>query len=353
MPSDARGYGARDDTAFFKKLKQAIDGAPRDLAKRPDVSNYKDDGYLGRLTDGAFALLADDEDSQAIAPHFSAPTLTAEDGRAELGCVLDGFFDRAARWHGADRECRCDPEHAAIAVDLGLGKSRFARVRLGYFIEHAKTEGRPHRILWMVPIHRLGNESAADMRDLGLHVAVLRGRDAADPSAPGLTMCVNLTAVADAQAIGESVETALCGTLAGACCPFHATCAYQAQKPRAVAADVVILANQGLFNAMNKTMRANLALTIIDEAFWQTGLAHYTIRLPGFAAEPTTWPVLRDANAQREGFTMDGVRMSRRRRRKAGDLPPRWLRTRTRRPNCTIFAGRPRRRSKRSRTKGC
>ena len=56
-------YGSRDDDSFRETLRAAIRAATR----RPDrtsVDDYLADHYLQRLIDGAFALLAGDEDMQ-------------------------------------------------------------------------------------------------------------------------------------------------------------------------------------------------------------------------------------------------------------------------------------------------
>ena len=105
------------------------------------------------------------------------------------------------------------------------------------------------------------------MSELGLCVAVLRGRNADDPDAPepGAKMCLAPDAVADAISIGADVEQSVCGKPDGDCCPFHSTCAYQRQKAAVAAADVVIAAHNIMFHEIPKIVTKNLALTITDQ----------------------------------------------------------------------------------------
>ena len=135
---------------------------------------------------------------------------------------------------------------------MALGKSSKVRESLAAFIAEAKADDRtaeqkimqgalPHRVLWTVPTHKLSGEALAAMDDLGLHVAVMRGREAdvpgtgnAEDDIPPDRMCLNLPAVEDALRIGEDVERAVCGGhKKGALkCPFYDQCAYQSKRRR-------------------------------------------------------------------------------------------------------------------------
>ena len=91
-------YGSRDDDSFRETLRAAIRAAPR----RPDrtsVDDYLADHYLQRLIDGAFALLAGDEDIQTMQPQYAAATETIETTRTILGEHINDFLARARAWH--------------------------------------------------------------------------------------------------------------------------------------------------------------------------------------------------------------------------------------------------------------
>ena len=185
-------------------------------------------------------------------------------------------------------------------TSLGSGKSSLARAALPQFIAELKAAELPHRVLWTVPTHRLGGEAEEAMSELGLCVAVLRGRNADDPDAPepGAKMCLAPDAVADAISIGADVEQSVCGKPDGDCCPFHSTCAYQRQKAAVAAADVVIAAHNIMFHEIPKIVTKNLALTITDESWWQIGLEwDRETMIAGFARDLFGNPVLRDPDA--------------------------------------------------------
>ena len=180
-------YGNRDDDNLREKLRAAIRAATR----RPDrtsVDDYLADQYLQRLIDGAFALLAGNEDIQAMQPQHAVATEMIETTRTMLEKHINEFLVRVRAWHAASAEGRAEPEHAALVTSLGSGKSSLARAALPQFIAEQKAAEQPHRVLWTVPTHRLGSEALEAMADLGLRVAVLRGRDADDPDAsePGV-----------------------------------------------------------------------------------------------------------------------------------------------------------------------
>jgi hypothetical protein len=172
-----------------------------------------------------------------------------------------------------------------LAAALGLGKSSIVCEALVALIAYLYAAGLPHRILYLVPHHRLSAASESLMRGLGLLAAVWRGRKADDPARPGCTMCRNPDAVSTARAVGASAETAACGNgRDGPCCPFFQTCAYQQQKLAVRDADVVIAANTMLFGRVPADIAKGLALVVVDEGFWQQGLdLDRSIRMADFA----------------------------------------------------------------------
>ena len=298
-------YGDRDDAAIKAKLLQAMQEAPR-KAERGRLEVY-DDAYLQRLIDGAFALLAGDAEIQGMCPHHQVAVDTLEQARAALGEHIDGFFDRALRWGALNETERTKslPEHAALVVGVGTGKTTATLAALPAFIAAAKAAGQPHRVVWLVPTHKLGNETLEAMLQLGISAAVMRGRDAAVPGTgdpendvSAERMCLNLDAVEDALNIHARVERDVCGSgkKDAPCCPWRKgdfQCAFQRQKSPVSRADVVIVAHQSMFYDLAKEVAGSLGAAVVDESWWQAGLVpHREVNMEGFADEPLAHPVL-------------------------------------------------------------
>jgi hypothetical protein len=294
--------GHRDDDAVKDTLRAAIRNARRDPAKRSSVDGYLGDDYLGRLIDGAFALLSSEPDLRSMRPHHAAPHQTVQEARDAVGEHVGAFLDRVASWHRWETT-KPPAEHSALVVGVGVGKSKAGREALAAFMTAARGS-IPHRILWLVPTHKLGNEALTAMEMLGLSVAVMRGRGAKVPisgppdpeDAPEpLPMCLNLPAVADALLIHADVEKDVCGTgrFGEPSCPFHHACECQRQKAAVARADIVIAAHQALFHRLPKAATEGVGLVVVDESWWQVGLlSGREVRLAGFSEEPLLHPVL-------------------------------------------------------------
>ena len=126
--------GQRHDEALKANLRAAIEGAPRDPRKRPDVGDYLSDDYLNRLIDGAFALLSADPDIRTMQPHHAAPHQTVQQARDAINEQVAVFLPRVVDWHRAGKNTQ-PPEHAALVVSVGVGKSKAVREAIGGFIE--------------------------------------------------------------------------------------------------------------------------------------------------------------------------------------------------------------------------
>ena len=324
-------YSDRDDEALKADIRAAIDAAPK-RSDRGNMSDY-DNVYLQRLIDGAFLLLAGDTEIHSLRPHYEAAKNTVEQARAEIARHVGAFIDRTLGWHTqraaprslqegsspTDERLISPPEHAALVVDVGAGKSRATREALAGFIGQAKAAGLPHRVLWLVPTHKLGNETLQEMRQIGLRVAVMRGREAWDPDTidpdegkPTLQMCHNIPAVEDAMAAGYDVEGAACGKPSikanehRPLCPYHGQCAYQRQKKTVAMVDVVIASHQSLFHELPAEVGRNLGLIVVDESWWQAGLRPNRIsRLLGFADEVVQHPVRRKGSPKPLQYAVD------------------------------------------------
>ena len=295
--------GERDDDAVKAMLRMAIRSAPRRPGGNVEVP-YCQDWYLDPMIAGAFALLAGDAEIQTMTPHHTSPTGDVDQARKDLKAHVSGFLGRALAWHALDESEQVDQqaEHSALIVDVGTGKTRITREALGDFIASAKASSRPHRVLWLVPTHKLGDETFIEMKRLGLAVAVMRGREADEPGTgdpeteePPQKMCLNLPAVQDAMDAGYDAETAACGKgKAGSLmCPYRGECAYQRQKPSVARADVVIASHQSLFHRLPKEVSRGLAVIVADESWWQSGIRpNQEMQLASFSEEPLVHPVL-------------------------------------------------------------
>ena len=256
---------------------------------------------LDRSIIGAFARLAHDPDMQAMTPHHPAATRTAGEASDAIGDEIAGFMARAlAAPEGAT------PEHAALIVGVGLGKTRHAGMALaglGGFIAAAKAAGKPHRVLYLTPRHDLHEEIVIRLRELGLTAAIWRGRDADDPHAaapaPGTkpaAMCINPLAASDAVKAGYRVSEAACGTGLPdepSCALFH-ECSFNRQHALVAAADVALAANQLAFRQLPAPVGKGIGLVIFDEGFWQTGLTpNRALRLADHVEQVERFPPLR------------------------------------------------------------
>lgn len=292
-------YGTRDDEGLKARLRKLIEDAP----KKPGRSGwevYQGDDYLDRLIDGAFGLIltGDTDTPPTMTPDVHAPTASVEQARSDLRSVIRGFLTRTSTWWNTDEAARGDPEHGAVVVDVGAGKSAITRGELPAFIAAQRAAGQPHRVLWLVPHHRLSEEAAEAMRALGLNAAIMRGREAETAPGSGERMCLDLKAAQDAVLVGADVERDVCGTgkEGKPVCPFRDRCAYQQQKAAVKSADVVIAAHQHLFHKLPSTMGRNFGLVAIDESWWQAGLnPGRKVHTAGFEDTVIKNPPLRDA----------------------------------------------------------
>jgi hypothetical protein len=95
----------------------------------------------------------------------SARTIGVEPARTELASCLDGLLEQILSSHATSQDGRPEPPHAAIRITAGTGKSEQIRQMTVRFVAEAKRRGLPHRVLVLVPTHRLGNEALGRMPD--------------------------------------------------------------------------------------------------------------------------------------------------------------------------------------------
>ncbi|WFU45826.1 hypothetical protein QA640_44160 (plasmid) [Bradyrhizobium sp. CB82] len=218
--------------------------------------------------------------------------------------IIDQQMTSAIRFHGSDGGSVPEPE--AVCVPTGVGKSEQARAGIARYVEQAKKtyaakkDGKkkqkrkriPHRVLVFVPTHKLDEEARQRLPE-GIKTALWQSRKAND-LATGEPLCLNLQAVAAAEAIGANVERTACRKgrrgQEPILCPFYYECGYQAQKEAAKHADVIFLAHEYLF-APPKSLTKKVGLVVIDESFWQSGLSSSYIAVDALDAELETFPV--------------------------------------------------------------
>lgn len=139
----------------------------------------------------------------AAVPFTNGPALpTVTEARAKLAEAVGGFFDAVAEWHSRDWwdsavdmvEGKPAPAHL-LAAGLGLGKTTATARAMVERIRHLRAKGDDAAAaVMLVPMHRLGEQVAAELRTMApeLTVAVIRGAEAEDPAEAGTTACKRL-----------------------------------------------------------------------------------------------------------------------------------------------------------------
>jgi len=183
--------------------------------------------------------------------------------RAVLRAAIEQLMQDAIRFHEEAAEAqsnsaetqssrifnrRAEPDHSAIRITTGAGKSEATRAAAADYVCEAKKRGIPHRVAVYVPTHRLGDE-ARQRFPADISTALLQSRKAND-LATGEPLCLNLAAVEAAEAIGADVERSACRKPRRGgdpiLCRFYETCGYQRQRQKAKQADIVFAAHQYL-----------------------------------------------------------------------------------------------------------
>jgi putative DNA primase/helicase len=223
------------------------------------------------LADDAERLIRQHEDSRekragiiGTAPPFGLPSATIAEVRGNIGHGIADFL--------AHRGDATSPR-VLLAGPTGSGKTEMVGRQLPRLIEDDKAEGRPYRVIIMVPAHRLGDQICARYQALGVNAAVYRGRG--DPFDGGSTseLCQNMTEVRLAVIAQEEVATAVCdNTKRKTRCPFRDGCKYYEQLDRAIAADCIFIAHNFIFQAVPEQLFANVGTIIIEEDFTPHGV---------------------------------------------------------------------------------
>jgi putative DNA primase/helicase len=222
---------------------------------------------------------------------------SADQARLKLAAHVGEMMRGAINWHEGTRrhDDFNNPPHFAVRVTTGLGKSHALRQEIAKFVTEMKRRGLPHRVLYLIPTHALGDEARLKMPS-AVTTALWQGRKAINlqTSEP---LCQNLEAVKTAEKIGAEVESTACKQGRGdqeIKCPFYDVCGYQTQKPTAKQADVVFAAHEFAFLGIPPSIVGEgFGLVVIDEGFWQDGLhKDQRIAVDRLAHELDAFPVL-------------------------------------------------------------
>lgn len=248
--------------------REAAEAAARDVGGVAILPAFEDH-QTGTDWNDFVALHGLDAVRVAIEAALPPKAWSISKARAALADYVNAFMARTLNWHATSDTTR-QPEHAGLAIEVGAGKTRVTCEALPGFIAEAIDRQLPHRVLFTVATHKLGGEVSARLADLSLSHATWRGREPKNP-ATGKPMCDDLPAVKDAIIAGEEVESAVCGKPDGPRCRFFENCAYQHQKAKAAAADVVVAAHEIMLGRLPQAIGKGFALTIADEGWLQDG----------------------------------------------------------------------------------
>lgn len=227
-------------------------------------------------------------------PTYPEPRLSVTEARARLHEYIAKFIDdvsqywseitarKTAQLADTGQSVGLDlnpvativPPRLALPVEVGLGKSRAAREAIVSLLDSGALAGR--KVVYAVPRHDLGAEQVAALAALGVDAVLWKGRTAPDPSAenPERLMCLDPEATFDALEVEQPVEQSCCKVTRDGvvyACAQYWKCGYQAQKPPARQAQVIVCAHDSLFHAKPDAI-GPVGLLILDEAFWQAGL---------------------------------------------------------------------------------
>ena len=303
QPSD------RDPEALKVIFREATWRAPKGPGRASDIHRYTGDDWLDNQIQGAFDKVTVARSGlQECEPHLDLPTKTVEEVREWMAAQFDAYF--AAPWEqpseflkNVNPDARPLPMRVLLVAEVGLGKTQDILERVETYIEREKAAGRPWRVIYAVPMHKLGKE--IDQRCAGLKIksATWRGRNyvevAGDVENP---MCLDIEAVDLAGKAGALVETAVCRRFKGRgkdkkleyVCKFHHECRYQSQKAAVAAADLIVCSHQILFSGLPEEMKSDIAMVVLDESFWQSGINITGLHESTFSvAELRKNPVLR------------------------------------------------------------
>jgi len=235
--------------------------------------------------------------------------------REQISAAIDHFIGQALEFQAKPKpdpgviSLHYDPPpHVAHKITTGAGKSEQMRQGAAKFVLARRGHGL-HRVVFLVPTHRLADEASSKMDALfgahGISTAVYQSREAKDLNT-GKPLCRNLEAVKAAQSLGLDVQETCCkkGRVK---CRFFDDCAFQRQRAQAMQADVVFAAHELMFVTLNRFGKDTFGLAIIDEGFSLKGIMQdprqTRMAISRMVDDLTAYPVLNRDQATAHGDT--------------------------------------------------
>ena len=260
----------------------------------------------------------------AIEAAEAAKLAAREDLKAwDAAAVLDEptAFQRQQRMALADTLAAPLPHapHHGLKVGLGIGKTHATAEGIATYLAEARAAGIVPGVLWTAPTLELADQTAAMIAVRGVSVGVYRGRRAPNPDAAtpptgpnddAGRMCTDLAAVRLAHEAGANVAETVCGNERSEeheRCPHFAGCAFQLRNKALRERDVVVAAHNALLQELPAKVEAGRGLTVIDEAFWQSGLSTGELALSHLVDDLAEAPV-RGKGGEPDGFATDALR---------------------------------------------
>lgn len=201
-----------------------------------DIARYASEQFISEKAQWAIAARQGWADEQAalakaraatpIAPTYPDRGIPLAKAQERLATVMRTFGTRIGEG---------EAPQLLVNITVGGSKTYSAIVSLPLLIDIGRALGLGP-ILFTHPMHQLGDQIAADIRQQHprIRVAIWRGMDAADPDSPGNAMCTVPELPAEARKASQG------STHGCTICPAAAECAYLAQKPLGANADVWI-----------------------------------------------------------------------------------------------------------------
>lgn len=299
--------------ADIEPLRRAITAAfaAADLAGRTPEQLA---GYLDQIDSIANAIrtLQGDKPGRLIAqgfklgpPPFLLPTASVGEIRTTISRAIIDFF--AGRFAEDDpRAPRAPPPRMLLGGPTGAGKAEELGSRLApQIVFDRDARRRAHRVIVMVPAHRLGKQLAERYRAMAekagrgsVTVEVYEGRgDPFDEGEPPRRdyLCEDLPSVKLAIQAAAEISPAVCGSTKKnrKRCRYRDNCAYFQQFDRCGKADILLVAHNFVFTPLPEPLLRNINSVIIEEDFTSHGTGTVGLPLDTFSdALLSKYPVL-------------------------------------------------------------
>lgn len=219
-------------------------------------------------------------DTQIVFPAFPPVSMSSHvhGARTELTRIIDQWAGDTLAWlPRRDREptfrelMEMPPSawaarHLAVIAPPGLGKTEAAISAIKRLTDAG------HRVLYLVPTHRLSGELHERFRNAGIAAHVHKGAE---------QDCLFPEALSAARALHQPLR-AVCGPdPAMNVCRHRAGCPYWQQQSATGCAKVIIASHEFLFHPLPFPFEPDAL--VIDEAFWQTMLVERQLDIGLFA----------------------------------------------------------------------